>query len=97
MFDLLKRLNPFNKKEVVAVTDPVPQKYKLTKANAAPIAKAYGYGAAGAVGAFTVAFAMTSIEWGALAAFVGAVVPAAWMKFQSWLKTKADAVKPIDQ
>lgn len=94
MIDLLKKLNPFNKKEVSVVTEN--QKFKLNKANAVPIAKAYGYGAAGALGAFTVAFAMTSIEWGALAAFVGAVVPAAWMKAQAWLKAKSDAVKPVE-
>lgn len=61
------------------------RKYQLTKEDAPNMLKAWGLGAALAVVTFTGGFLMTSIEWGALAAFAAMAIPPAITAVQKFL------------
>jgi len=89
---LQKVYNLFHGKKETAVTEtptptpnPTPRKFKLTREDAGPIAKAWAVGAALAVVIYTGQFLTTQIDWGTLAAIAAMVIPPAITTVQRWL------------
>jgi hypothetical protein len=96
MWNLLAKLNPFQRTtnvpdETTPETPVTPsKKYQLTRTDAPALLKAWGLGAALAVVTFTGGFLMTSVEWGALAAFAAMAIPPAITAVKRFLSNFQD-------